>query len=271
MDAEKYRKRLLIGETAELLGITRKAIRHYEKLGLLGEPPRTQSGYRVYTADDLLRLHRIKTLQSLGLSLDRIKGVLGEETSSTELETVLRTLLSEVEGRISELETRRERLLRALAGEGAEQEGGESYMLELTRKHLGEHWEDLYPEGLEQGNKLWNTLDDFRWPEGYQEFQETFIRYLADHPDERDKLLALEKRFVALAHLPEDAPDVESLAGEYAARFEEHPLPESLAVGAWAPEPLEQALSGVMLGSMSPAQNRCMRLLLEHMEKGEVG
>src|SRR5437879_12380770 len=72
---------LLIGEVAKLLGITQKTIRHYHKVGLLAEPQRTESGYRLYSAGDLLRLQRIRRLQALGLSLKQIKILLGEHVS----------------------------------------------------------------------------------------------------------------------------------------------------------------------------------------------
>ena len=89
MGTGRSRERLLIGEDAELLDITPKAIRHYEKLGLFEKPRRSEPGYRLYTADDLLRLHQIKRLRSLGLSLDRIKGILGASGSRVELGSVL--------------------------------------------------------------------------------------------------------------------------------------------------------------------------------------
>jgi hypothetical protein len=68
---------LSIGEAARLVGVTtKKTIRHYEKVRLLGAPQRSEAGYRLYAAaDDLLRLQRVRRLQSLGLSLDRIKAV----------------------------------------------------------------------------------------------------------------------------------------------------------------------------------------------------
>ena len=39
------RTQLHIGEIAQLLGITPKAIRHYQKVGLLAEPERSEAGY----------------------------------------------------------------------------------------------------------------------------------------------------------------------------------------------------------------------------------
>ena len=67
------RERLRIGEVAKLLGVTPKTLRHYEKVGLLRQPERTEAGYCLFCADDLLRLHRIKRLRSLGLSLAQVK------------------------------------------------------------------------------------------------------------------------------------------------------------------------------------------------------
>lgn len=70
------RERLRIGEVARLVGVTPRTVRFYEKIGLLIEAER--SGYRLYSADDLLRLHRVRKLQSLGFSLKRVWDVLGE-------------------------------------------------------------------------------------------------------------------------------------------------------------------------------------------------
>ena len=70
------RTQLHIGEIAQLLGVTPKAIRHYQKVGLLAEPERSEAGYRLYGAQNRLRLQRIRRLQALGLSLKQIKVVL---------------------------------------------------------------------------------------------------------------------------------------------------------------------------------------------------
>ncbi len=72
------RERLHIGEVAALVGVSPKTIRYYHEVGLLAEPERTDVGYRLYTAQDLLRLQRIRCLRALGLSLDRIKEILGK-------------------------------------------------------------------------------------------------------------------------------------------------------------------------------------------------
>jgi len=59
---------LYIGKLAELSGASRKAIRHYEALGLLPMAARKGS-YRVYSERDVILVHMIKHAQSFGFSL----------------------------------------------------------------------------------------------------------------------------------------------------------------------------------------------------------
>src|ERR671932_519652 len=65
-----------IGELAERLGVTTKAIRFYESIGLVPDPPRTPAGYRIYDEADAERLTFVKTAQRLGLRLDEIKEII---------------------------------------------------------------------------------------------------------------------------------------------------------------------------------------------------
>lgn len=63
---------------AELAGVTVRALRHYDRLGLL-RPARTESGYRVYRESDLERLEQIVALKFVGLPLKRIKTLLDRD------------------------------------------------------------------------------------------------------------------------------------------------------------------------------------------------
>ena len=63
---------LKIGELAKRSGATTKTIRYYELLGLLHEPERTDSGYRLYEEKDVERLTFIRKAKSLGFSLTDI-------------------------------------------------------------------------------------------------------------------------------------------------------------------------------------------------------
>lgn len=62
-------------ETARRLGVGVRALRLYERKGLV-RPGRTQAGWRVYGPSEIVRLHHVLTLKSLGLSLARITQLL---------------------------------------------------------------------------------------------------------------------------------------------------------------------------------------------------
>jgi MerR family mercuric resistance operon transcriptional regulator len=57
-------------------GVNVETIRYYERHGLLPKPPRTHSGYRVFSDEAVTRLRFIKHAQDLGFSLKEIKELL---------------------------------------------------------------------------------------------------------------------------------------------------------------------------------------------------
>lgn len=63
---------LYIGKVAEITGASRKAIRHYEALGLL-PVPRRRGNYRIYSERDVFLVHMIKHTQSFGFSLAELR------------------------------------------------------------------------------------------------------------------------------------------------------------------------------------------------------
>ncbi|MCH7322111.1 Hg(II)-responsive transcriptional regulator [Solibacillus sp. MA9] len=69
--------RYRISELAEKCNVNKETIRYYEKKGLLSEPSRTDSGYRVYSDDTVNRINFIKRMQDLGFSLAEINKLLG--------------------------------------------------------------------------------------------------------------------------------------------------------------------------------------------------
>lgn len=65
-----------IGELAEKAGVTPRTIRYYENLGLIRPNEREGKGFRYYTEAELARLRKIDALQSLGLTLEEISGII---------------------------------------------------------------------------------------------------------------------------------------------------------------------------------------------------
>jgi MerR family transcriptional regulator, repressor of the yfmOP operon len=77
-------KLLGIGEAAAKAGVSERALRYYQQLGLLTPCGCTPGGLRRYSDADLARVARIRQLQTLlGLNLDEIAVVLlGEDRMS---------------------------------------------------------------------------------------------------------------------------------------------------------------------------------------------
>ncbi len=74
---ERY---LQIGEAADRLGLTQRTLRYYEEKGLLKPPSRMDGGFRLYSAEDIERVRRIKELRDLlGFSLADIKEMVEAE------------------------------------------------------------------------------------------------------------------------------------------------------------------------------------------------
>lgn len=68
-----------IGELARATGLSVRALRHYEQLGLLRSARRSPSKHRLYGQAELERLYRICALKNLGLSLPEINKSLETE------------------------------------------------------------------------------------------------------------------------------------------------------------------------------------------------
>src|SRR5437868_3222625 len=64
---------LKVGELARRTGLTVRTLHHYDEIGLLKPALHTESGHRLYTAEDLARLQRIKSLRQLGFSLEQVR------------------------------------------------------------------------------------------------------------------------------------------------------------------------------------------------------
>jgi DNA-binding transcriptional MerR regulator len=74
-------KLLKIGKFARLAGTNLRTLRYYEELGLVAPASRSRGGFRYYRETDLHRLHMVRDLQELGLSLERIRELVGTRSA----------------------------------------------------------------------------------------------------------------------------------------------------------------------------------------------
>jgi DNA-binding transcriptional MerR regulator len=100
-----------IGDFSRLTQMTVKALRHYDRLGLL-TPDHIDpaSGYRYYTGAQVPRLNRIRVLKDLGFSLEQIGQLLDADLSPAQLRGMLLLKQQEVHGLIATEQERLERI-----------------------------------------------------------------------------------------------------------------------------------------------------------------
>ncbi len=61
------------GQAAKIMGVTVRTIQYYDTKKLLVPSAVSEGGRRLYTHRDLIKLHQILSLKSLGFSLDDIR------------------------------------------------------------------------------------------------------------------------------------------------------------------------------------------------------
>ena len=64
------------GELAKRTGVSTDTLRHYERLGVLARPRRTEAGYRLYSPEAVERVQLIQRALSIGFSLAELVGIL---------------------------------------------------------------------------------------------------------------------------------------------------------------------------------------------------
>lgn len=105
---------LSTGKLAKAANVNVETLRYYENRGLLPEPPRRDSGYRVYPPESLARLHFIKSAQELGFSLEEIKELLAlrvdENASSGDVRRQAQDKVAQIDEKIRKLQQMRNAL-----------------------------------------------------------------------------------------------------------------------------------------------------------------
>jgi MerR family mercuric resistance operon transcriptional regulator len=96
---------LRIGALARTAGVGLETIRYYQRLKLLGTPPRPYGGQRLYPAEYVDRLRFIKRAQALGFSLDEVAVLLqlNDGTGHVRARALAAKRLAAVEAKIADL------------------------------------------------------------------------------------------------------------------------------------------------------------------------
>jgi DNA-binding transcriptional MerR regulator len=107
-----------IGELSKRTGVKVPTIRFYEQIGLLAEPPRTESNQRRYGKAEAGRLNFIRHSRELGFEVEDIRALLAmtsePQASCHQADSIARSHLAEIERRIASLQALKGELTRMI-------------------------------------------------------------------------------------------------------------------------------------------------------------
>jgi MerR family Zn(II)-responsive transcriptional regulator of zntA len=110
-----------IGEFAKQAGVSVRAIRYYEELGLIRPEKRSPGGFRLYGSESHTRLAVINFLKEMGLSLNEVRDILlakkasgGDKSTVAFLLKIFGEKLQMLESKIDALTTMKTELVNAI-------------------------------------------------------------------------------------------------------------------------------------------------------------
>lgn len=117
----KYKERYSIGDMSQICNVSKKALRYYDKIGLITSKRQDYNNYRYYTSESLLAVPVIKYYKQMGFKLEEMKSFIEGNVPN-----VFKSMNDSFQGKIAELEAMQE---------------------EIRRKHVSvKDWADLIKE-----------------------------------------------------------------------------------------------------------------------------
>lgn len=169
-----------VGELARRTGLTIRALHHYDEIGLLRPSLHTESGHRLYTADDLARLQQILSLRQLGLSLGEVRECLDRPGFAPV--ALLRQHVARLRERIAAEARLCDRLEDIAASlEAAEEVSADTFIRTIQEMTMIESY--YTPEQLDQLRRRGEELG----PEAIRQSQEDWAELIAEVKTEMDR------------------------------------------------------------------------------------
>jgi DNA-binding transcriptional MerR regulator len=143
---------LTVGRAAGLVGVSIRTLHHWDAIGLVRPGGRTWVGYRVYSAEDIARLHRVLVYRELGLPLAQIGRLLDDP--SIDANDHLRRQRGELVERI-------ERLQRMVGAVDRMLEVSQTGMRLSPEQQVAIFGDDWRPEWVEEAEQRWGSTDQW--------------------------------------------------------------------------------------------------------------
>ncbi|MEU9118333.1 MerR family transcriptional regulator [Streptomyces sp. NPDC048506] len=143
---------LTVGRTGALVGVSVKTLHHWDTIGLVRPGGRTWAGYRVYSGEDIARIHRVLVYRELGFPLAEIGRILDDP--DTDARDHLRRQRSQLVERIS-------RLQKMLGAVDRMMEASETGMRLTPEEQVEIFGDDWQPAWVEEAEERWG--DSAQW------------------------------------------------------------------------------------------------------------
>ena len=134
---------MTVSRAARRAGLTPKAVRLYEKKGLLDPAPRTDTGYRLYQDEDVEVLRFVRQARALGLNLAEIGEIIDLQRHGAQpcgrVLGLVQTRLKEVDRALRDLRALRRTLQRAReAATDSQARGDDAVVCRIIESAAGE-------------------------------------------------------------------------------------------------------------------------------------
>jgi len=156
-----------ISTVGKKFGLSRSTLLYYDRLKLVRPTYRTSAGYRLYSAEDEVRLKQVCRYRKTGLSLAAIKRLLEDEEPSHNLVSqALHQRLTELNHEIASLRRQQQVVLTLLPRKGQDR---------LARAMTKEKWVALLRSvGLSDAEMMqWHAAFERQSPQAHQDFLES--------------------------------------------------------------------------------------------------
>ena len=148
---------LTVGEVSTLLGISVRALHHWDETGLVRPCWRSDANYRLYSEADVMRSQQVLVYRQTGMSLADIKMVLDEP--DTDAMTHLRRQRELLQGQISHLQ----QMLSSIDMVMDIQQSGARISVAEMAEIWGADWDPIY---IEEARAQWGHTEE--WAESYR-------------------------------------------------------------------------------------------------------
>ena len=143
---------MTVGEVSTLLGVSVRALHHWDESGLVHPSRRSDAGYRLYCETDIMRIQQVLVYRQTGMGLADIKEVLDEP--GADAVTHLRRQRELLQGQVSHLQ---QMLLSIDTILDMQQLGGRLSLAE-TVEIWGTDWDPVY---LAEAQAKWGDTEEW--------------------------------------------------------------------------------------------------------------